>query len=105
MSLFSFSFYQRVFRVCARLSFALTAFTAYADIAVWEFNDSANRGLTRISNSVSDVSFDTGASGRSEEHTPELQSRGQLVCRLLLEKKKTSCRRRQLIAPTPRHVR
>src|SRR5690625_7082105 len=27
-------------------------------------------------------------SGRSEEHTSELQSRGQLVCRLLLEKKK-----------------
>src|SRR5207253_10968849 len=28
-----------------------------------------------------------GARGRSEEHTSELQSRGQLVCRLLLEKK------------------
>src|SRR5437870_7685055 len=27
--------------------------------------------------------------GRSEEHTSELQSRGHLVCRLLLEKKKT----------------
>src|SRR5690625_1941842 len=27
---------------------------------------------------------------RSEEHTSELQSRGQLVCRLLLEKKITS---------------
>src|SRR5690625_6327798 len=27
---------------------------------------------------------------RSEEHTSELQSRGHLVCRLLLEKKKTS---------------
>src|SRR5690625_769501 len=27
---------------------------------------------------------------RSEEHTSELQSRGQLVCRLLLEKKKSS---------------
>src|SRR5690625_6665809 len=26
--------------------------------------------------------------GRSEEHTSELQSRGQLVCRLLLEKKR-----------------
>src|SRR5690625_2705331 len=26
---------------------------------------------------------------RSEEHTSELQSRGQLVCRLLLEKKKS----------------
>src|SRR3989442_3312349 len=28
-------------------------------------------------------------SGRSEEHTSELQSRPHLVCRLLLEKKKT----------------
>src|SRR5207253_6454993 len=28
--------------------------------------------------------------GRSEEHTSELQSRGHLVCRLLLEKKKQS---------------
>src|SRR3712207_7991526 len=29
------------------------------------------------------------AAGRSEEHTSELQSRQYLVCRLLLEKKKT----------------
>src|SRR3989442_8318947 len=29
------------------------------------------------------------AQGRSEEHTSELQSRPHLVCRLLLEKKKT----------------
>src|SRR5215208_8357531 len=29
-----------------------------------------------------------GPVGRSEEHTSELQSRGHLVCRLLLEKKK-----------------
>src|SRR5439155_14169205 len=28
---------------------------------------------------------------RSEEHTSELQSRGHLVCRLLLEKKKHNC--------------
>src|SRR5438034_6119832 len=28
---------------------------------------------------------------RSEEHTSELQSHSDLVCRLLLEKKKTSC--------------
>src|SRR3712207_7306139 len=28
--------------------------------------------------------------GRSEEHTPELQSRQYLVCRLLLEKKNSS---------------
>src|SRR5439155_4077298 len=30
------------------------------------------------------------AATRSEEHTSELQSRGHLVCRLLLEKKKSS---------------
>src|SRR2546421_6175400 len=29
-----------------------------------------------------------GGGGRSEEHTSELQSRSDLVCRLLLEKKK-----------------
>src|SRR5258707_12370377 len=32
---------------------------------------------------------------RSEEHTSELQSRQYLVCRLLLEKKKTSARQPQ----------
>src|SRR5437870_12677931 len=31
---------------------------------------------------------DGGVACRSEEHTSELQSRGHLVCRLLLEKKK-----------------
>src|SRR5690625_6886236 len=34
-----------------------------------------------------DVDGTTAASLRSEEHTSELQSRGHLVCRLLLEKK------------------
>src|SRR5439155_15229061 len=34
----------------------------------------------------------TRVHGRSEEHTSELQSRGHLVCRLLLEKKKRSRR-------------
>src|SRR5256886_6336730 len=32
----------------------------------------------------------TGLKGRSEEHTSELQSQSNLVCRLLLEKKKHS---------------
>src|SRR5437867_10740286 len=32
----------------------------------------------------------TGVAGRSEEHTSELQSPYDLVCRLLLEKKKTN---------------
>src|SRR5690606_40214743 len=36
-----------------------------------------------------------GDTGRSEEHTSELQSRENLVCRLLLEKKKKSKQKRQ----------
>src|SRR3989440_2316956 len=35
---------------------------------------------------------------RSEEHTSELQSRSDLVCRLLLEKKKPTARTRRAIA-------
>src|SRR5207253_9070765 len=37
--------------------------------------------------------LETPQASRSEEHTSELQSRGHLVCRLLLEKKKQSCSR------------
>src|SRR5438067_10000737 len=37
---------------------------------------------------------------RSEEHTSELQSRFDLVCRLLLEKKKPSTSRSATIVPT-----
>src|SRR4029077_21296894 len=35
-----------------------------------------------------DVAWDSDGDGRSEEHTSELQSHLNLVCRLLLEKKK-----------------
>src|SRR2546422_8093044 len=38
-------------------------------------------------------------SERSEEHTSELQSRLHLVCRLLLEKKKTKIHEQPHIAP------
>src|SRR2546426_7074594 len=38
--------------------------------------------------------------GRSEEHTSELQSPCNLVCRLLLEKKKNTARSRRLPAPS-----
>src|SRR5260370_10082672 len=47
---------------------------------------------------------------RSEEHTSELQSHLNLVCRLLLEKKKTKCHplrfsRPSLTRPRPNHRR
>src|SRR5436309_11924013 len=38
---------------------------------------------------------------RSEEHTSELQSRENLVCRLLLEKKNSTARRNKQIMFTP----
>src|SRR5437660_7686926 len=40
-----------------------------------------------------------GDTTRSEEHTSELQSRGHLVCRLLLEKKKPERRCRRFSLP------
>src|SRR5690625_6082653 len=46
------------------------------------------RNQTRIAASTTPARYVT-ASLRSEEHTSELQSRGHLVCRLLLEKKKS----------------
>src|SRR3712207_7975010 len=39
--------------------------------------------------------------GRSEEHTSELQSRQYLVCRLLLEKKKTTTRKPKTVSYAP----
>src|SRR2546421_829527 len=42
--------------------------------------------------------------GRSEEHTSELQSRSDLVCRLLLEKKKTNRERKPTHRRYSEHV-
>src|SRR5256886_15592695 len=50
----------------------------------------ANRARTSIRRSPPDFSSPVGSlrRSRSEEHTSELQSQSNLVCRLLLEKKK-----------------
>src|SRR5437870_8483962 len=45
----------------------------------------AGRGILRA---MADQEPEISHGRRSEEHTSELQSRGHLVCRLLLEKKK-----------------
>src|SRR5437870_8975634 len=47
-----------------------------------DFDQGLNKAINKIREALSD------SAERSEEHTSELQSRGQLVCRLLLEKKK-----------------
>src|SRR5690625_6100911 len=48
--------------------------------------DEEQESLGLISDMLKDI-YVLKASIRSEEHTSELQSRGHLVCRLLLEKK------------------
>src|SRR2546421_6912269 len=53
---------------------------------------SDSRRVTASESSAS-VATDAELSERSEEHTSELQSRSDLVCRLLLEKKKKICGR------------
>src|SRR2546421_3946042 len=75
---------------------------------------SAKRGPTRTSSPrwsrrpspKSRGSYTTILQCRSEEHTSELQSRSDLVCRLLLEKKKTDAgddvRRQHLAAHSGR---
>src|SRR2546422_8522844 len=47
----------------------------------------------RLSGTRAVTASSLGELGRSEEHTSELQSRLHLVCRLLLEKKKTKLMR------------
>src|SRR5690625_5802553 len=48
-----------------------------------------NEGSTvKVGNLLGYIETEEKEAARSEEHTSELQSRGHLVCRLLLEKKK-----------------
>src|SRR2546430_7204678 len=47
------------------------------------------QGLKKYSTPATDPGPVDGDFGRSEEHTSELQSQSNLVCRLLLEKKKS----------------
>src|SRR5688572_31852861 len=49
---------------------------------------SSSRGTSRWRGSTDGIDTRRGGSIRSEEHTSELQSQSNLVCRLLLEKKK-----------------
>src|SRR2546430_11167987 len=52
-----------------------------------------NRGLQHPPQADEQHDHDDDRHRRSEEHTSELQSQSNLVCRLLLEKKKKTCNR------------
>src|SRR2546422_2679346 len=84
--------YTTLFRSLSEFHFQ-RLFTRWAGVSPKRFLQSltvehAKKQLAE-SKALLDVTFDTG---RSEEHTSELQSRLHLVCRLLLEKKKKNHR-------------
>src|SRR5438105_12737789 len=54
------------------------------------FGASGTGKTTLLLSAIARAQQDGGMGARSEEHTSELQSRVDLVCRLLLEKKKNS---------------
>src|SRR5438132_6025899 len=75
--------YTTLFRSPRPLGGAMGELTirAHADIIF-------NMGLPRPARGENSGEFDVVPLQRSEEHTSELQSHSDLVCRLLLEKKK-----------------
>src|SRR5690554_7243676 len=86
--------YTTLFRSCREHHFAILNHTAaislVAQLAVFPVHLLAT-GVIRLQLGVGQFWVTTAihALARSEEHTSELQSRPHLVCRLLLEKKKS----------------
>src|SRR5690625_6238904 len=61
---------------------------AYEEAYLFQFSKPQGFGLIWKFDEEKDQAYSIRDGDRSEEHTSELQSRGHLVCRLLLEKKK-----------------
>src|SRR5438309_3922307 len=75
--------------------------------ATWTWSHAiGNQGVDQQSGSSANSPYNLlldKASERSEEHTSELQSQFHLVCRLLLEKKKSNYKSKDLdVTPIPK---
>src|SRR5207253_8908403 len=89
--------YTTLFRSNARLADAIDLQTQTKQahwnvkgphfIALHELFDKVNADVEDYVDLIAERAVQLGGTARSEEHTSELQSRGHLVCRLLLEKK------------------
>src|SRR5690625_6423446 len=73
----------------ANLTYGLENASAIKDAKLWEVAKMsyADQFISEFSNGLDTEVGERGVKLRSEEHTSELQSRGHLVCPLLLEKK------------------
>src|SRR5260370_29996762 len=79
--------FRSVFGFANRISYPSPAWRAHSCVPR---RDSSRRVLVNFDDTRTSVemSLDAACMSRSEEHTSELQSHLNLVCRLLLEKKK-----------------
>src|SRR3984893_19557248 len=90
---------MRIIKAADEKSFCFFFFneTATTEIYTLSLHDALPISRRRSSSCSLPTSSSATVSGsrrrgsRSEEHTSELQSRGHLVCRLLLEKKNRDC--------------
>src|SRR5437660_12618430 len=95
--------YSDVFSFWRLLAYCFTPALPTFVVLLFFFNDPATTEIYTLSlhdalpisssccpfrYAISPARYGTPTPRRSEEHTSELQSRGHLVCRLLLEKKK-----------------
>src|SRR2546430_5705511 len=66
-----------------------TLFRSKVEPKIYRAGVSLAAGPKHLPAGLEYTKFEGGKYSRSEEHTSELQSQSNLVCRLLLEKKKT----------------
>ena len=79
--------------------FAAFMSLAVVPVAVQAQDFTVNLKETDIQELIKFVAEATGTTIRSEEHTSELQSRSDLVCRLLLEKKNKKKKKKNKTTP------
>src|SRR5436309_12314772 len=81
--------YTTLFRSCLSLHGTSPSKTTNPTTARHASSPTASSAWRRVQRTRGRAAHKSTAGARSEEHTSELQSRENLVCRLLLEKKKT----------------
>src|SRR5258708_20606179 len=79
--------YTTLFRSSPHVSDSLRAHLEKSGYSAKDAAETVNGVSQHLAQALNEHAI--GAGGRSEEHTSELQSPDHLVCRLLLEKKKT----------------